>query len=491
MDCDVAVIGYGPVGATLAGLLAGRGVNTIVIDRETDIYPLPRAAHVDHEIIRILQELGCADEMMAHMRPNSGMDFLTADHQVLLAMRSPGVTPLGWPASVFINQPLFEAQLRDAVTGLGAVTRLGSGVTSIDTGEADHVVLGLEDGSTITARYVVGCDGARSFTRRTLGIGSHDLEFEEPWLVVDLVIDTPVAALPQHALQVCDPARPHTLVPMPDRRFRFEFMLLPGEDPVAMQAPECVAALTAGWLPNGAATLERSAVYTFHGLITTTWREGRVLLAGDAAHQTPPFLGQGMCSGMRDAANLAWKLAAVLAGADGALLDTYQAERESHVRWIVQAAVDFGRIICTLDPAAAAERDTAMLAAAAAAPEAQDTSAGVPMPPLTGTLVGPGGGRPSFQPLVDGQRLDDLVGRHWLLITRGPAGDDAAWWRERGAVVLSATDHPELGALLDAAVAPDGTVANAVAVRPDRYVLAGAPTPAELVALAAPCMPCR
>jgi 3-(3-hydroxy-phenyl)propionate hydroxylase len=488
LDCDVAIIGYGPVGAALAGLLATRGVRTLVIDREADIYPLPRAAHVDHEIMRILQELGCADEMLRHMRPNTGMDFLTADHRVLLAMRSPGVTPLGWPASVFINQPLFETQLRRAVTALGAVTRLGSGVTSIDTSKADHVLLGLDDSSTVRARYVVGCDGARSFTRRTLGIGSHDLEFEEPWLVVDFVIETAVPSLPQHALQVCDPARPHTLVPMPEPRFRFEFMLLPGEDPVAMQSPESVAALTAGWLPAGAATLERSAVYTFHGLITTAWRQGRVLLAGDAAHQTPPFLGQGMCSGMRDAANLAWKLAAVLAGADDSLLDTYQQEREPHVRWIVQAAVDFGRIICTLDPEAAAARDEAMLAAAAAAPAVQDTSAGVPMPPLTGPLVATGGGRPSFQPLLDGRRLDDVVGDRWLAVTRG--NDDAAgeWWRERGALVLSAVDHPELLALLDAALAPDGTAADAVVVRPDRYVLGGAPTLQQLAEPATACL---
>jgi len=495
VDCDVAIIGYGPVGATLAGLLAGRGVRTLVIDREVDIYPLPRAAHVDHEIMRIMQELGCADEMLAGMRPNPGMDFLTADHEVLLSMRSPGLTSLGWPASVFINQPLFERQLREAVSRLGATTLLGSGVAAIDSSEAamhehaDRVQLTLDDGSIVTARYVVGCDGARSFTRRTLGIGSHDLEFEEPWLVVDMLINDADSGLPEFALQVCDPARPHTLVPMPAPRFRFEFMLLPGEDPVAMQTPEAVAELTAGWLPAGAATVERSAVYTFHGLITTRWRSGRVLLAGDAAHQTPPFLGQGMCSGMRDAANLAWKLHAVLRGADEALLDTYQQEREPAVRSIVQAAVDFGRIICTLDPAQAAARDEAMLAARASAADVQDTSEGVPMAPLTGSLVTAGGGRPSYQPTLAGRRLDDLVGPRWLAITRCAAGEDGAWWTQRGALVLGADEHPELVALLDAAVAPDGIVADAVVVRPDRYVLGGAPTLQHLAAIAEPFLP--
>ena len=401
VDCDVAIIGYGPVGATLAGLLAGRGVRTLVIDREVDIYPLPRAAHVDHEIMRIMQELGCADEMLAGMRPNPGMDFLTADHEVLLSMRSPGLTSLGWPASVFINQPLFERQLREAVSRLGATTLLGSGVAAIDSSEAamhehaDRVQLTLDDGSIVTARYVVGCDGARSFTRRTLGIGSHDLEFEEPWLVVDMLINDADSGLPEFALQVCDPARPHTLVPMPAPRFRFEFMLLPGEDPVAMQTPEAVAELTAGWLPAGAATVERSAVYTFHGLITTRWRSGRVLLAGDAAHQTPPFLGQGMCSGMRDAANLAWKLDLVLRGLAGdALLDAYQVERESNVRAIIDLSMALGNVICVSDPKAAAERDETMLAGRSSPdeitvpPPLPGVTNGVTAPddPLAGTL---------------------------------------------------------------------------------------------------------
>ena len=213
VDCDVAIIGYGPVGATLAGLLAGRGVRTLVIDREVDIYPLPRAAHVDHEIMRIMQELGCADEMLAGMRPNPGMDFLTADHEVLLSMRSPGLTSLGWPASVFINQPLFERQLREAVSRLGATTLLGSGVAAIDSSEAamhehaDRVQLTLDDGSIVTARYVVGCDGARSFTRRTLGIGSHDLEFEEPWLVVDMLINDADSGLSSHCRSAIRPDR--------------------------------------------------------------------------------------------------------------------------------------------------------------------------------------------------------------------------------------------------------------------------------------------
>lgn len=465
-DADVAVVGFGPVGATLAGLLAGRGVRTVVIDREVDIYPLPRAAHVDHEIMRIMQELGCADEMLTEMRPNSGMDFLTATHEVLLSMRSPGETALGWPASLFINQPRFEAQLRAAVRRLGADVRLGSGVTEIDASES-IVRLTLDNGTQLTTRFVVGCDGARSFTRRVVGAPMHDLQFEEPWLVVDLVLHHPVPSLPTTALQVCDPARPHTLVPMPEPRFRFEFMLLPGESPARMQTPEMVSELTAGWLPAGAAELERCAVYTFHGLVAQQWRSGRVLLAGDAAHQMPPFLGQGMCSGMRDAANLAWKLRAVLDGAPEELLDTYQAEREPHVRAIVDAAVGFGRIICTLDAEQAADRDAAMLADRAAAAEAPAPApSGIPLPSLTGSLVAAGGGRPALQPVVAGKRLDDLVGPRWLVVVADVAmlaSESARWWSRTGATVLSADEHPTLLPVLDHG-------AGATVVRPDRYV---------------------
>ena len=468
-NTDVAIIGYGPVGATLAGLLARRGVHVTVIDREVDIYPLPRAAHLDHEIMHIMQELGCAEEMVQSMRPNQGMDFLTASHEVLLAMRSIDVTHLGWPASLFINQPLFEQQLRDAVVAAGAIVQLGNGVTAIDTSDPDSVRLTLDDGTEVDTQFVVGCDGARSFTRKALGTTMNDLQFEEPWLVVDLELHQPVPTLPTHALQVCDPARPHTLVPMPEPRFRFEFMLLPGEDAVTMQSPERVAELLADWVPAGAATVERSAVYTFHGLIAQRWREGRVLLAGDAAHQMPPFLGQGMCSGMRDAANLAWKLQAVLQGSPDALLDTYQAEREPHVRAIVEAAVGFGRIICTLDAREAAGRDEAMLSARAAAPDDRPSD-GVPLPPLDGPLVADGGGKPSAQPLIDGRRLDDLVGPAWLVVLRDPEqaeSESARWWREQGATVLTAEQHQELTPLLGSPADADSA---AVVIRPDRYV---------------------
>jgi 3-(3-hydroxy-phenyl)propionate hydroxylase len=446
-DCDVAVVGFGPVGATLAALLAKRGLDVEVIDAEVDVFPLPRAAHCDHEAMRIWQEVGCADEMFAHMRENVGMDFLTAQHDVLHRMRSPGLAPTGWPASLFFHQPELERTLRKHTVELGVRTRLGVEVTSLDMHD-DHVVLGLADGTTLDAAWVVGCDGARSFVRKELGITMDDLGFEESWLVVDVALHGDAPSLPDRALQICDPARPHTLVPMPEPRFRFEFMLLPGEDPDAMQDPEIVRALMAPWVDPAIVEIERSAVYTFHGLIAHEWRRGRVFLAGDAAHQMPPFLGQGMCSGLRDAANLAWKLDGAHRGEEpDSALDSYQSERAPHVRAIVEQAVGFGRIICTTDATTAAERDAAMLASPA---EGQATLA------FGDRVYTP-------QPMIDGHRFDDVVGQRFAVVSRAPLEDTSS---ER-AVFLDAQTHPELTAMLDE------LETDMVIIRPDRYVHKG------------------
>jgi 3-(3-hydroxy-phenyl)propionate hydroxylase len=457
---DVLVVGFGPVGATMAGLAARHGLSVVAVDRDVDVYALPRAAHCDHEILRILQELGCADEIVSAMLPNEGMDFLTANREVMLRFRSPGVAPTGWPASVLFHQPGFEGAIRRAVRATGADVRLGAGVAAIEQRD-EEVVATLDDGEQIRARYAVGCDGARSFVRRAIGAALDDLEFEEPWLVVDLLLRERISALPDRALQVCDPARPHTLVPMPWPRFRFEFMLLPGEDHNAIQRPARVRELVSAWIDPSVVDVERAAVYTFHGLIAQQWRAQRVFLAGDAAHQMPPFLGQGMCSGMRDAANLAWKLAATLHQcAPDALLDTYQVEREPHVRAIVELAVRFGRIICTTDTDAAAARDAQMLAAPQAvtdAPQGTPALAG-------GPAFGPGGGSLSAQPRINGCRLDDHVGPRFAVITRSPLAPDdpdRRWWSQRAAI-LDAQTFPALEVLLNGA--------HATVIRPDRYV---------------------
>jgi 3-(3-hydroxy-phenyl)propionate hydroxylase len=463
-DVDVAIVGCGPVGVTLAGLLAGRGLQVVAFDREVDLYPLPRAAHLDHEVLRILQELGAVDEVLNQVTVNAGMDFLTADRQVLVSMRAAPRTTSGWPASVMFHQPSLETAMRRAAVAQGTELRLGvavDGVTELDS----HVQVQLSDGTSVSAAFVVGCDGARSMVRQHLDVALNDAGFEQRWLVLDLVLHEGAEPPTPLALQVCDPARPHTLVPMPPPRFRFEFMLLPGETDDQINTPERIATMVSPWLDPDDVTVERSAVYTFHGLVATPWRRGRVLLAGDAAHQMPPFLGQGMCSGLRDAANLAWKLERVIGGvAPMALLDTYEVERAPHVQAITDAAVFFGRMICTTDAAEAAQRDIALLAARAqGAPPPTDD----PVPPLSaGPLVLDGGGALSVQVDVDGCRSDDVMGPHFAVVGRSvEALGHAPTWQALGATVLDAQTHPELHAVLDAA---GGEVA---VIRPDRRVL--------------------
>lgn len=452
---DVAIIGAGPVGSTLAALLAKRGLSVVALERDLGVYPLPRAAHLDAETVRNLREIGAWSDAPGWSIVNEGMDFVNGDGQLLLRMTAVDSPEHTVPQSNLFHQPSLDRLIRERAVHHGATLLLGHEVIGID--EGDHVVrlqARASDGREvdIDASWVVGCCGARSFLRRHMGVEQIDLEFDEPWLVVDLIVNDPRATSPTRTVQVCDPRRPSTIVPMPAPRRRFEFMLLPGETADDVNRPERIADWMSPYLDPTVATVERSAVYTFHGLIAKEWRRGRLLLAGDAAHQMPPFLGQGMCSGIRDAVNLAWKLAAVCRGADESLLDTYQPERSPHVQRIVESAVGFGRIICTLDAEEAAGRDRMMLAAREANPT---DIGGSPMPALSSSpLVLDGAG----QLLDDGRRnektVDELLDGRWAVIGRKDS------LTENDRLVLSR---------LDAVVIDDDRPETSV-VRPDRIV---------------------
>jgi 3-(3-hydroxy-phenyl)propionate hydroxylase len=469
------VVGFGPIGATLAGLLGRRGLRVCVLEREHDVFPLPRAAHIDHMGLRALQELGCLDAVRPSMIPNPGLDFVSASREVLMRIPASAGSVSGLPSSLYFHQPGFDAAVRDAAGAQPRVdVRLDTEVTSVEQ-DGQGVTLGTssaEGDGSVSASWVVGCDGASSFMRETVGLELENLDFDEEWLVLDLVLTQHVESLPRHAVHICDPARPHTAIPMPGERYRFELMLLPGEQREEMERPETVEQALKGWLPKGAARVERAAVYTFHGLVAREWRADRVLIAGDAAHQMPPFLGQGMCSGIRDAVNLAWKLDQVLAGAPVDLLDTYGDERRPNVRAITQAVVDFGEIICTLDPAVAEERDERLLNDER--PPEQRLPFAIPrLQP--GPLVLDGGGGLFVQPehpVRDGKRLDDLVGPRFLVLARTEGQLDVArdlwgWRRDVIMVALDDLDDPEgtIGRFLDK------RSADVVVVRPDRYVL--------------------
>ena len=468
MKYDVAIVGAGPVGTTLAALLAKRGLSVVVLERDLDIYPLPRAAHLDAETARNLREIGGWLDTPGWSIANQGMDFLSGSGELLLRMSSKNNPDHTVAQSNLFHQPSLDRLLRDRAAHYGAEFRLGHEVTAIhDTDDGVRADILTGGGSTsVEASWLIGCCGARSFVRRALGVSQIDLEFNEPWLVVDIIVTGDDPNPPQRAAQVCDPVRPHTIVPMPAPRRRFEFMLLPGESPDDINRTEVIETLMAPYFALGNAEIERSAVYTFHGLITREWRRGRVLLAGDSAHQMPPFLGQGMCSGIRDAVNLAWKLAAVIHGADESLLDTYQPERSPHVQRIVESAVGFGRIICTLDPAVAAERDRNMLAARAANPSDIDEA---PQPSLSGSsLIVEGAGYVVSDGRLDGVVFDEILAGRWTAVVADEsvltAADLANLARVDAQVLVARSEQVTQRVL-------DNAQNDVVVVRPDRIVL--------------------
>lgn len=482
---DVAIIGCGPVGAFAANLLGKTGLSVLVVEQAAHPYPLPRAVHLDHEMMRLFQSAGVIDRVAADMRDTEGHLHIGADHGVIRYMGTVGrARPFSWSNDYFFYQPELEEHLRDALSAYANVTlQLGVGFEGLEQ-DSEGVTLRLSGGRTERARYVIACDGARSMVRKALDIRLDDLDFEEPWLVVDAEVDGPVrfpdltgvpeaANLQTLSVMMCDPRRPTTIVPGRGNHRRWEFMLLPGEDDQAMMAPQAVAALVEPYLSGVPHKVVRAATYRFHGLIAERWRQGGVFLAGDAAHQTPPFFGQGMCHGLRDVANLAWKLAMVVKGdAPDALLDSYQPERDPHVRAVISAAVNAGRYICVLDPAAAAARDADMRAAARTTQ--QGTAADLIPAIATGIVaIGtPGAGERFIQPRVGDRLLDDVTGGGWRLFARTSI-DDAP-----GVAVVALDTLDDGGAIL---AWLDARGADAVLVRPDHYVF-GTGKPADLVA---------
>jgi len=324
---DVAIVGYGPVGAALAILLGQRGWRVRVLERWPEPYPLPRAVHFDHEIARVLQAAGVADTLAGRTEPGSIYEWRNARGETLLRIGREHASISGFPESNMFHQPELESILDARVHALTNVSvRRGCEVTQVwDDGAHAHVVASGPDGDglEVEARYAVGCDGAQSFVRGALGAGWHDLGFHFDWLVVDVVPGVRREWAPQN-WQLCDPARPTTIVSGGPGRRRWEFMRLPGETREELDREESAWRLLAPWgIDPGNAKLERHALYTFRACWADRWRRGRLFVAGDAAHLMPPFAGQGLCAGLRDAANLAWKLDLALAGRAGdALLDS-------------------------------------------------------------------------------------------------------------------------------------------------------------------------
>lgn len=490
---DIAIIGAGPVGL-LAGLLLGQqGLSVAVYERWPNFYPLPRACTIDHEAIRLLQGAGLADEFEPLIDPVIGPErpyrFLDRAGETLLQIdwNRPGAS--GWAQANGFFQPDLERMLVRRLDTLPNVrVHRGWELMELEQGP-DAVALrfaGSDDEQSRTveqARYVIGADGARSKVRELLGIEQTDLGFSYDWLVVDVVPQEERTWHP-YVVQHCDPERPKTLVNSGPGRRRWEFMRLPGETIEELNTPEAAWRLLApsGITPENA-TLERHAVYTFRGSWANRWHEDRVFLAGDAAHLMPPFLGQGLCSGMRDAAALSWRLAAVLRGeASEALLESYGPERTEHVQEIIRQAVEMGRIICMLDPDEVAARNEQMKAAIRnpalalkPPPEPRLGSAGAYQ------AGDPNAGYLSVQGRVRrGERqglFDDVAGTGWQLLLRGgngPAASDEAAKRAIADLGVVVADFGLYGDTIDLdgsyAAWFDRLGADTVLVRPDLYV---------------------
>jgi 2-polyprenyl-6-methoxyphenol hydroxylase-like FAD-dependent oxidoreductase len=494
-DCDIAIIGAGPVGLFMANLMGLAGHRVVVIERNEGLCPLPRAIAFDDETLRSLAQIGLLDSVAAGMLASPDVFFRNARGRVLIHMLdSPSIT--GQPRLATFHQPTFEARLLEGARRFPNVTLLFRSRVTDTKQDAAGVTLSIETESgprMLRAAYLVACDGGGSATRERIGATLEGATYAQKWLVIDAIV-------PGHQVRAitfgCDPARPSVQVPAKGDRLRWEFLQLPGETEAELASDATIARLLR---PFGIASLpmiDRRTVYAFHTRIASRWRAGRIFLAGDAAHLMPPFAGQGMNSGIRDAMNLGWKLDHALRGAaDDVLLDSYQAERKSQVAGIVALSARLGAVIMPLSPARAAMRDVAFFFVNRIRPARRFLERGGIRPPtrlspsrlvdrrrdrLSGTIL------PHAGPAPGSVALDTVWGCHqWLALGLGcdprsllPDADRsrlaalgavfAAWNAPRvapGTVSLTTADPAFLAWMRRSR-------ARGVLVRPDRFIAA-------------------
>ena len=485
---DVAIVGAGPVGAIAAHLCGVYGLSAVAFDREADVYDLPRAAGMYDDVQRILHNAGVLDAILPATSPLVGAEFLDASGKRIIGFEvPPGLrTPNGYPPLLNINQPPLERAIRSRLAEReGVELRVAHEVLGFEQ-SGDRVDIAVRDRASdethrLRARWLIGCDGASSLVRKSCGLAWDSLGYDREWLVIDLELTRDVE-LPRLCQQLCDPERPTTIIPMPGRMRRWEFQLQAGETRAEMEDRERVWKLLRPWLSRDDGRIVRAVVYRFHATIADTFRCGRAFLAGDAAHQTPPFMGQGLCSGVRDVDNLTWKLAMVRRGQAGdALLDTYDAERRPLAVAMVEHSTNTGKLIDAYAEMARGGPEPS--------PELQEYAYGGSraLPDLSAGLLVPDGnawvGRPVPQcsvPTDAGSALlDDVIGPRWAIISRREPRDSMSaparrYWEGLDAafVTVARPDGPIQGLL---------AAHDSVVVRPDRIVYAVGATAADML----------
>ncbi len=506
---DVVVLGYGPVGQALGLMLGRQGRSVAVCDRWPERYPLPRAVCIDHEVYRVLSANGMGSLLPAISHRGPKYQWFNAQWEELLMIDWSAESISGGSEVNFVHQPTLERAISDTVASLANVhPYLGWEATGVEQDDEHcHVSLRTETGEVqqISARYVIGCDGANSMVRAKIGGVQEDRGFQADWLVIDVLLREGVTieqlGIPA-AGQYCDPARPTTIVPagVRDGKMfrRWEFMLLPGESPAEMETESKIWELLQPWAGPDKLELIRSKVYTFRSLLAENWRDQHLLLAGDAAHVMPPFMGQGMCSGIRDAWNLAWKLGLILDGkTEPSLLDSYQVERMPHVSQIIDMSIYLGKIICMPDPAEAERRDLAFKTGTAPpSPSFPHLTNGILRRTRGWIQEGAGLLSPhvSISTEASKGRLDDVAGLGFLFISTGADPQNVLGPKtlmslaDLGVSFLSLASKPEAGRVhdLDGKLQPfmEEHGWNAMIVRPDFYVFGGASGESDWGALA-------
>lgn len=477
-------MGAGPTGITAATLLAKYGVQNLILERWPDVYPQPRAVHLDDEIYRVLARLGIAEEFAAISRPTLGLRLLDNGFNVLSEFhRDTALSVHGYPQANMFDQPELERLLRANLQRHPDAELLGNAdvTTIIAQGERVRVTFtDRTDGSVhqVDADYLLGCDGANSVVRRQIGSNMRDLNFEQRWLVVDVASEADLGQW-DGVYQICDPARAGTYMRIGESRYRWEFRLLDGETAGDFGTLATLLPLIAPWTRNvchDELTLLRVAEYTFRAQIADRWRRGNIFILGDAAHLTPPFIGQGMGAGVRDAMNLAWKIAAVCDGVLASdVLDSYQQERRPHARQLIRLALNIGWSITGGGRLGDVAR-RAVLPRLGRIPGLRDKVVDSTTPALRrSALVYRSrwrrelSGRLCPNPLLaSGQRFDDVAGSRFTLVSRTDLNaKDEALLRNLAVTVVRASAGGQLEAWLRrgrataALVRPDGTVMHA------------------------------